>query len=127
MTSIHDPGPEDLGKRVARILRAIDDAPVPAVDASSYVRWLEDLRLLVEDLLGPAGAGHQSAGRVWLVRDCEDLVACCDTEDEAVEARADLQHWLACDYGPDPYLRESITITPVLVEPVHLARTEHAG
>lgn len=110
MTPTHDPGTEDHDQRAARILRAI-----------------EELRLLVEDLLDRTRTSPAAAERVWLVRDCEDLVACCDTEDEAVEARADLQHRRDCDYGPDPDLRESITITPVLVEPVHLARTGHAG
>lgn len=124
----HDALPAEFSTQLARrLLRTIDDTPIPAMDATFYAHYFEELRLIVEDLLDKRGRSPAAAQRVWLVCDCEDLVACCNTEDEAVEARADLQHRLDCDYGPDPDLRESITITPVLVEPMHFARTGHAG
>ncbi len=52
---------------------------------------------------------------VWLLWDCADLVAAYDTEHDAQEARADLQHQLLCAYGPDIQLLESITVTPAAV------------
>lgn len=48
---------------------------------------------------------------VWLLWDCADLVAVFDTEADAYEARADLQHRLLCNYGPDLELLETITVT----------------
>lgn len=55
--------------------------------------------------------------RVWLLWDCTDLVGCSTTEAEAVEARADLRQQLRHEYGPDQHLLDSVTITPVLLDP----------
>lgn len=108
---------EDLRTRAARILHAMDDTPIPAMDATFYAHYFEELRLIVENLLTAASrtsAGH--AQRVWLVWDCQDPVACYLSEQEAAEARADLQHQLRCDHGPDPDLTNSITISTAILE-----------
>lgn len=56
----------------------------------------------------PVSADRQP---VWLLWDCADLVAVFDTEADAYEARADLQHRLLCDYGPNLELLETLTVT----------------
>ena len=53
---------------------------------------------------------------VWLVWDCCDVIAAFNTERDAQDARADLQHQLLCQYGPDVELLESITITTAHVQ-----------
>ena len=63
---------------------------------------------------------------IWLLWDCADLVAGYDTEQDAQEARADLQHRLLCEYGPDLELRVSLTVTTAALHvndaPVGVAR-----
>ena len=49
--------------------------------------------------------------KVWLLWDCTDLVAAFTREPEARQARADLQHRTRCEYGPNPDLLASITLT----------------
>lgn len=113
-----DPIPTESFTRPARrLLRTIDDTPIAAMDATFYAHYFEELRLIVENLLTAASrtsAGH--AQRVWLVWDCQDPVACYLSEQEAAEARADLQHQLRCDHGPDPDLTNSITISTAILE-----------
>lgn len=65
----------------------------------------------------PAKMPEPAPVRVWLVWDCTELVGCSTTEAEAVEAQADLRQQLRHDYGPDKQLMDSITITPVLLDP----------
>jgi hypothetical protein len=50
MTPI-EPDHEDLPTRAARILRAMGDTPIPAMDATFYAHYAEELRMLVEELL----------------------------------------------------------------------------
>jgi|GEM_PF-1022253 len=110
--------PEPLTQLTQRLLRTIDDTPIAAMDATFYAHYFEELRLIVENLLTAASrtsAGH--AQRVWLVWDCQDPVGCYLSADEAAEARADLQHQLRCDHGPDPDLTDSITISTAILEP----------
>lgn len=109
---------ESITQQAQRLLQAIDDTPIAAMDATFYAHYFEELRLIVEDLLTAASrtaAGH--AQRVWLVWDCQDPVACYLSEQEAAEARADLQHQLRCAHGPDPDLTDSITISTAILEP----------
>lgn len=61
---------------------------------------------------------------VWLVWDCCDVLAAFNTERDAQDARADLQHQLLCEYGPDVELLESITITTAYVQAACSARAQ---
>lgn len=106
-----EPDFEDLLTRAARILNAMGDTPIPAMDASFYAHYAEELRMLVEELLADPHPGSASVTRVWLVWNCHDVAGSYSTEHAAREARADLQHQLLCQYGPDADLLESITIT----------------
>lgn len=108
---------ESITRLARRLLRAIDDTPIAAMDPTFYAHYFEELRLIVENLLTAASrtsAGHPQ--RVWLVWDCQDPVACYLSEQEAAEARPDLQHQLRCDHGPDPDLTNSITISTAILE-----------
>jgi len=106
-----EPDREDLHARAARILQAMGDTPIPAMDATFYAHYAEELRMLVEEFLADAHPVPASVTRVWLVWNCHDIVGSYSTEHAAREARADLQHQLLCQYGPDADLLESITIT----------------
>ncbi len=106
-----DPEHEDLRTRASRILQAMADTPIPAMDASFYAHYAEELRMLVEELLADPHPVPASVTRVWLVWNCHDIAGSYSTEHAAREARADLQHQLLCQYGPDADLLESITIT----------------
>lgn len=106
-----EPDHEDLRTRGARILQAMGDAPIPAMDATFYAHYAEELRMLVEELIADRSPVPASVTRVWLVWNCHDIVGSYSTEHAAREARADLQHQLLCQYGPDIELLESITIT----------------
>ena len=106
-----EPDHEDLHTRAERILQAMADTPIPAMDATFYAHHAEELRMLVEELLADAHSVTDSVTRVWLVWNCHDIAGSYSTEHAAREARADLQHQLLCQYGPDADLLESITIT----------------
>lgn len=110
MTPI-EPDREDLHTRAARILQAMGDAPIPRMDATFYAHYAEELRMLVEEFLADRHPVPASVTRVWLVWNCHDIAGSYSTEHAALEARADLQHELLCQYGPDADLLESITIT----------------
>lgn len=115
---------ESVEQLARRLLRTIDDTPIAAMDATYYAHYFEELRLIVEDLLTAAsrnGAAH--AQRVWLVWDCQEPVACYLSEQEATEARADLQHQLRCAHGPDLELSGSITISSAILEPARCTQT----
>lgn len=122
MTTDDKPPAEALTQSARRLLEAIDDASIPAIDVTDHAYYFEELRLVVEDFLNailrPSPALER---RVWLVWDCQDLVACYLTAHEAGEERADVQHQLLCDYGPDPELPESITVSTVTLEPADFA------
>lgn len=107
----HEADDEDLRTRAARILHAMDDTPIPAMDAAFYAHYAEELRMLVEELLDDHQPVPASVTRVWLVWNCHDIAGSYSTEHAAREARADLQHQLLCEYGPDADLLQSITIT----------------
>ena len=106
-----EPEHEDLGTRAARMLQAMDDTPIPAMDATFYAHYAEELRMLVEEFLADHPPVPASVTRVWLVWNCHDIAGSYSTEHAAREARADLQHQLLCQHGPDADLLESITIT----------------
>lgn len=106
-----DPVHEDLRTRAVRILHAMDDTPIPAMDATFYAHYAEELRMLVEELLADRHPVPASVTRVWLVWNCHDIAGSYSTQHAAREARADLQHQLLYQYGPDAELLESITIT----------------
>lgn len=55
--------------------------------------------------------------QVWLLWDCTDVAGCYATETEAIEAQADLRQHLVCEYGTDQVLLDTITITPVILDP----------
>ncbi|WP_281965053.1 hypothetical protein [Serinicoccus marinus] len=119
MNPTDHPEPEDLGRRAARILQAIDDTPIAAIDAIFYAHYFEELRLLVEDLLAHRTRCEAAvAVQAWLVWNCTDLVDCYPTEAEALEAQADLRQQIHRDYGSDPELQESITITTATLQPL---------
>ncbi len=105
------PDHEDLHTRAARILKAMGDTPIAAIGATFYAHYAEELRMLVEDLLADRQPAPYPVTRVWLVWNCHDIAGCYSTEHAAREARADLQHQLLCQYGPDAEVLESITIT----------------
>ena len=109
MTTL-EPDREDLRTHGARILQAMGDTPIPAMDATFYAHYAEELRML-EELLADRHPVPASVTRVWLVWNCHDIAGSYSTEHAAREARADLQHQLLCQYGPDADLLESITIT----------------
>ena len=44
-----EPDHEDLHTRAVRILKAMDDTPIPAMDATFYAQNAEELRMLVEE------------------------------------------------------------------------------
>jgi hypothetical protein len=105
------PDHEDLHTRAERILQAMGDTPIPAMDATFYAHYAEELRMLVEELLSDRHPVPASVTRLWLVWNCHDIAGSYATEHAAREARADLQHQLLCQYGPHADLLESITIT----------------
>lgn len=106
-----EPDHEDLRTRAGRILQAMGDTPIPAMDATFYAHYTEELRMLVEELLADRPQVLPSVTRVWLVWNCHEIAGSYSTEHAAREARADLQHQLVCQYGPDAELLESMTIT----------------
>ena len=106
-----EPDYEDLLTRAARILKAMGDTPIAGMDTSFYAHYAEELRMLVEELLADPHPVPASVTRVWLVWSCHDIAGSYSTEHAALEARADLQHQLLCQYGPDADLLQSITIT----------------
>ncbi|HRC13169.1 MAG TPA: hypothetical protein PLX68_09870 [Dermatophilaceae bacterium] len=106
-----EPHDEDLRTRANRILRAVGDTQIPAMDAIFYAHYAEELRLIVEELHADPPSRPGSAARVWLVWNCDELVGCFVSEHDAREARTDQQHQLLCEYGPDAELLESITIS----------------
>ena len=110
-----EPHHEDLRTRANRILQAMADAPIPAMDAHFYYHFAEELRMIVEELLADLASQARSRTRVWLVWNCDALVGCLVSEQDAREVRTDLQHQLLWEYGPDAQLLESITITAALV------------
>lgn len=89
----------------------MDDTPIPAMDATFYAHYVEELRMIVEELIACHTPCRPPTDRVWLIWNCDDIVGSYRTEHDAREARADLQHELLCQYGPDIALLESITIT----------------
>ena len=105
------PDHEALHARAARILQAMGDTPIPAMDDTFYAHYAEELRMLVEELLADPHPVPASVTRVWLVWNCHDIAGSYSTKRAAREARADLQHQLLCQFGPDADLAESITIT----------------
>lgn len=110
---------ESVEQLARRLLRTIDDTPIAAMDATFYAHYFEELRLIVESFLGRTqGRSPAPEQRVWIVWDCQDPIACYLTQQEAAEARADLQHQLRCAPGPDRELSDSITIS---------SATHHAG
>ena len=115
-----EPDHEDLHTRAARILRTMGDTPIPAMDATFYAHYAEEL--LTDRHPAPA-----SVTRVWLVWNCPDIAGSYSTEHAAREARADLQHQLLCQYGPEADLLESITITTAHVPTKCLARIGATG
>jgi hypothetical protein len=106
-----EPDHEDLHSRAERILNAMADTPIPAMDATFYAHYAEELRMLVEEFLADCPPVPASVTRVWLVWNCHDIAGSYSTERAALEARTALQHQLLCQYGPDADLLESITIT----------------
>lgn len=109
---------ETLQQLARRMLHAINDTPIAGMDAGFYAHYFEELRLIVEAFLddtqrAPAVPGHQ----VWIVWDCADPVACFLTRHDAAEAQADLRHQILCEYGPDPELMESVTVSTAILEP----------
>ncbi len=113
---------ESITRLARRLLRAIDDTPIAAMDPTFYAHYFEELRLIVEAFLddtqgAPAVPGHQ----IWIVWDCADPVACFLTRHEAAEAQADLRHQILCEYGPDPELMQSVTVSTAILEPTGCA------
>lgn len=106
-----EPDHEDLRTRAARILHAMDDTPIPAMDATFYAHYAQELRMLVEELLADGHPTPALVTRVWLVWNCHDIAGSYSTEHAAHEARADLQHQILCEFGPNADLLESITIS----------------
>lgn len=113
----HDNTPGESVEQLARrLLRTIHDTPIAAMDATFYAHYFEELRLIVEAFLDPTQArSPRREQRVWLVWDCQDPIACYLTQQEAVEARVDLQHQLWCAHGPDLELSDSITISTAIL------------
>jgi hypothetical protein len=107
------PNEEDLpaGAIRSRILQAMADTPIAAMDAACYAEHAEELRVIIEELLDEAPFPSRLGTRAWMVWSCDELVGCYPSEHDAREARADLQHQLLCEYGLDVELLESITIT----------------
>lgn len=107
---------ERIRRDAHRVLQAMNNSPISAMDASFYQHYAEELRLIVEELLAihPPKL-HVEDVRVWLLWNCADPVGCFTTEAAAHEARADLQHRLQCEYGADTNLLETITVTTALL------------
>ena len=106
-----EPDHKDLRTRAVRILQAMGDRPIPAMDATFYAHYAEELRMLVEELLADGSPMPVSVTRVWLVWNCHDIAGSNSTERAALEARTALQHQLLRQYGSDADLLEAITIT----------------
>jgi len=62
---------------------------------------------------------------VWLLWDCTDLVAAFTSEADALEARADLEHRVRCEYGPDDDLLAGITLTTACLQTAHPLTGRH--
>lgn len=108
---------ESLPQLAEHLLQAIDDTPIAEMDTGFYAHYFEELRLIVETFLTRTrGRSPAPEQRVWIVWDCQDLIACYLSEQEAVEARADLQHQLRCGHGPDLELSGSITISSATLD-----------
>jgi len=97
--------------RAARILRAMDSAPLEAIDVSYCEHYSWELRLLVEDLLADRGSPRQ----VWLVWDCTDLAGVFATEAAADAFRADRVDQMVTDYGRNQSWADAITITSLRI------------
>ena len=83
-----EPDHQDLRTRAARILHAMADTPIPAMDATYYAHYAEELRMIVEELLAQPHPVNASVTRVWLLWNCHDIAGSYSTEHAAVEARA---------------------------------------
>ena len=106
-----EPDHQDLRTRAARILHAMADTPIPAMDATYYAHYAEELRMIVEELLAQPHPVNASVTRVWLLWNCHDIAGSFPTEHAAIKARATLQRHLLNQHGPDTALLASITIT----------------
>jgi hypothetical protein len=62
---------------------------------------------------------------VWLLWDCTDLVAAFTSEADAIQARADLQHRVRCEYGPGDDLQAGITLTTAWLQTAHPRTGRH--
>lgn len=51
MKRIDNPAVENLRQRTAQMLTAIDDTPIPQMDATFYQHYVEELRLLAQEWL----------------------------------------------------------------------------
>lgn len=101
----------------ARILDAMDSTPIAGMDALFYAHYAEELRLIVEEIITThRRAGGAPPARVWLLWDCADPIGIFDSEHDARQAQADLQHRLLCEFGPDPDLLETIAVTTAMVQ-----------
>lgn len=109
---------ESFAQLARRLLQAIDDTPIAAMDATYYAHYFEELRTIVQSFLAHTrGRSPTPEQRVWIVWDCQDPIACYLSQQEAAEARVDLQHQLWCAHGHDPDLTDSITISTAILEP----------
>ena len=90
MTQAH-PSPRSTREEARRILQAMNDTPIAAMDAKFYQHYAEELRLIVEALL----AEPALPARVWTAKRRGLLLGVCETQaaEELATAVPDLWLW----------------------------------
>ena len=78
MKPIDNPAVENLHQRTAQILTAIDDTPIPQMDATFYQHYYEELRLLIEEWLTATSATPLDlADQTWVITRHGVVVGVC--------------------------------------------------
>lgn len=85
------PSPGSAREEARRILHAMNDTPIAAMDANYYQHYAEELRLLVEDLL----AEPALPTRVWTAKRRGLVLGVCETQTalDLAAAIPDLSLW----------------------------------
>ena len=80
MKPIDNPAVENLRQRTAQMLTAIDDTPIPQMDATFYQHYFEELRLLAQEWL-TATTSHCPTlpDHTWVITRDGLLVGLCTT------------------------------------------------
>ena len=89
MKPADNPAVENLHQRTAQMLTAIDDTPIPQMDATFYQHYHEELRLLAQEWL-TATTGHSPTlpDQTWVITKGGLPVGLCTTTTTAAALTA---------------------------------------